>query len=66
METLRYLVTGFPGAFGECHRWLTRVTRGGWTLLYSALLPYFLFPGTPAWRELRYLREHPLTGPEGQ
>jgi hypothetical protein len=64
METLRYLVTGFPGAFGECHRWLTRVSRGGWTLLHSAPFPYLLGPGTPAWKAIKGLRQ--LSDPEGQ
>lgn len=56
METLRYLITGFPGAFVECHRWLVRISRGLW--------PFLLMPGHPAWEEIRYLRQ--LTGPEGQ
>jgi hypothetical protein len=56
METVRYLVTGFPGAFVECHRWLVKATHGTWPLLYSALLPYFLCPGTPAWRAIQDLR----------
>jgi hypothetical protein len=56
METLRYLIKGFPGAFGECHRWLTRVSRGGWTLLHSAPFPFLLCPGTPAWKAIKALR----------
>ena len=48
METVRYLVTGFPGAFAECHRWLVKVTFGLW--------PFLPLPGTKAWVELQYLR----------
>lgn len=48
METVRYLVTGFPGAFAECHRWLVKVTFGLW--------PFLPLPGTKLWKELNYLR----------
>jgi hypothetical protein len=56
MNTVRYLVTGFPGAFKECHRWLVRVTYGVW--------PLMLCPGHRAWAEVQYLRQ--LSGPEGR
>lgn len=48
METVRYLVTGFPGAFMECHRWLVKISFGVW--------PFMLMPGHRAWAEIQSLR----------